>query len=133
MSPLILISIGLLLLVADIFLFTVALLWLGSGFIITGVIEFFYPMSMLIQILVAFVITLFLMLTLTKPVKKWLEGSDEVVRDDFLNVQGTGEILNGLVRYKGTFWSYESKNDKKYHEGDKVKVSKAQNGIAYIE
>ena len=73
------------------------------------------------------------MLTLHKPVKKWLDSSDEVIRDDFLNVAGTGEILNGLVRYKGTFWSYESKSGKKYHEGDKVKVSKAQNGIAYIE
>jgi len=51
MPPLILIALGLLMLVADIFLFTIALLWLGIGFIIVGIIEFFYPMNFMLQIL----------------------------------------------------------------------------------
>ena len=133
MSPLILISIGLLLLVTDIFLFTVVLLWFGIGFIIVGVVDFFYPMTILIQILLISIITLLLVLILTRPLKRWMDSSDEEINEDFLNVEGTGEIFQGMVKYKGTQWRYESKSSKKYHEGDKVKVSKTAHGIAYIE
>jgi len=133
MTPLILISIGLLLLVSDIFLFTVVLLWFGAGFIIVGVVDFFYPMTLLIQILSISVTTLLLVVTLTRPLKRWLNSSDEKIDEDFLNVEGDGKIFQGMVKYKGTQWRYESKSGKKYHEGDKVKVSKTAHGIAYIE
>ena len=130
----ILITIGILLVVADLFMGTVALLWFGIGFVIVGIVEFFYPINyILYELLASFSVSGILMLAFNKEVKNWIAKSDYVVKDDFLNESGIGEIQDGMVNFKGTYWEYYSESGKKYDEGTKVKVNKTKDNIAYLD
>ncbi|PSM51864.1 nodulation efficiency protein D (NfeD) [Campylobacter blaseri] len=96
------------------------LIFFGLGFFIVGILSFFIKISWEWQMLIAFVLSLVLMFVLKKPFKRWFHRYSEEIKDNYFDEEGVGEIKNGMVYYKGTFW--QSDDIAGLEEGAKVEV-----------
>lgn len=120
MSPMILIVIGTILIIFELLFLHFVLMFFGIGFLITGVVGFFVEFSWEVQILLAFTLSIILLFMLKKTIQQsFIKGSD-TINQDFLNESGVGEIKDGMVYFKGTFWQSNEIRDLK--DGDKVEV-----------
>lgn len=111
------------------------LIWFGIGFLITAFISVLFPYKDGVwQLATIAIISLGLLLVLRKKsLEKFLQ-SDEEINDNFLNEMGIGEIKNGKVFFKGTFWEIDSNLDEnEFEEGEKIKVLKTYKNFASIE
>jgi len=131
----ILFAIAIVLITLEMFLYSFVVIWFGLGFIIVGVLSFFYPFERAIwQLAVVSIISLvFLFLFRKKLLAKFLKSQKEI-KDNFFDEKGVGEIKNSKVFYKGTYWEITSSIDEKeFIEGEKVLVLKVLNNHATIE
>ena len=135
MSALVLLGVGIVMIVAEIFFGSVFLFFIGIGLCITSVIEYLVGFDSLGDRLVWQAVSicafsLLSLLVLRKPIKSWFNRSQ--VYEDTLCEGGEGEIREGMVYFKGTLWAYEN-SQRVFKEGDKVKVIKIHNNKAIIE
>ncbi len=135
MSFFTLLAIALVLITLEVFIYSFVVFWFGLGFLIVSFVEFIYPMNDVILQLCFVVIFSFLFLILfrKKFLNKFSKGQ-KIIKDDFLNDSGYGEVKNGKIFFKGTFWEFEGNLDEKeFKDGEKVFVEKTKNNIAYIK
>lgn len=135
LSPYILLAIGVFLIAFEAIVTSFFLIWFGIGFLITALISVYYPFSDGVwQVAVSCIIALVLLFLLReKATNKFLNSSEEI-SDNFFEGGGIGQIKNGKVFFKGTYWEIDSVlDDVQFSEGEKVNVIKAYKNFAKIE
>ncbi|RDU61034.1 NfeD family protein [Helicobacter marmotae] len=135
MSALVLLAIGILSIIVEIFLGSFFLVFIGLGLCITAGIEWLVGFGSFgnVFIMQALSICLFsfaMLILLRKPIKSWLSHAQNY--EDSLTHTGVGEIAQGMVYFKGTFWEYECENMQP-QEGDKVRIKEVKENKVVIE
>ena len=135
LSPLVLLSIGVILIALESLIFSFVLFWFGIAFIIVGGISFFdVTLDLKWQLSLVAIISLTLLLLLrAKVLKMFLKSKDGENNDNFLNETGYGVIKNGKIFYKATYWDYDPESKIVFDDGEKVFVEKTENNIAFIK
>lgn len=141
MSVWIVIAIGLLLMLGEIFTGTFFILFVGIAFILTGILELLFNFQSIVNTntelialqciligVLSFTLILFLRKYFTQKVFKF----SEVYSDDFLNESGIGIVRGDMIEYKGTLWSYK-KNNKKYKDGEQIIIKGVKNNQLIIQ
>lgn len=128
-NALIFLSVGILLIVAEMLVMGFFLIFFGIGFVVVGLLDFAFEIDILWQILLAFVISFVLLFALRKPIKRAFH-KDNGIKDEFLDDEGEGEIKEGMVYFKGTLWKADISE---LGEGDKVEVLGIKNGEILIK
>ena len=131
MSAWIFIALGIIFIIAEVLFMDFTLIFFGIGFLSVGILSFFIGLSWQIQLLSAAVLSIVLLVMLKKRIKTAFFKSKEKLEDNFLDENGVGEIKNGMVYYKSTFW--KSDEIANLNEGDKVKVKGVKNGQIVLE
>ena len=131
MSAWIFIALGIIFIIAEVLFMDFTLIFFGIGFLSVGILSFFVNLSWQIQLLLAAVLSIVLLVMLKKRIKTAFFKSKEKLEDNFLDESGVGEIKNGMVYYKSTFW--KSDEIANLNEGDKVKVKGVKNGQIVLE
>ena len=131
MSAWIFIALGVGFVIAEVLFMDFTLIFFGLGFLIVGILSFFVNLSWQIQLLLAATLSILLLVMLKKRIKTAFFKSKEKLEDNFLDESGVGEIKNGMVYYKSTFW----KSDKiaNLADGQKVRVKGVKNGQIVLE
>ena len=131
MSAWIFIAIGIVCVIAEVLFMDFTLIFFGIGFLSVGILSFFVGFSWQIQLLLAAVLSIVLLVMLKKRIKAAFFKPKEKLEDNFLDESGVGEIKNGMVYYKSTFW----KSDEISHlkDGEKVRVKGVKNGQIVLE
>lgn len=131
MSAWIFIALGVGFVIAEVLFMDFTLIFFGLGFLIVGILSFFINLSWQIQLLLAATLSILLLIMLKKRIKTAFFKSKEKLEDNFLDESGVGEIKNGMVYYKSTFW----KSDKiaNLADGEKVRVKGVKNGQIVLE
>lgn len=134
-DPFILLGIGVVLIGLEALIASFILIWFGLGFIITAFISMGYNFSNGVwQLAVVAIISLFFILILRKKALEKFLKSEENISDNFLSEGGIGEIKNGKVFFKGTYWEIHSQIDEKeFEEGEKVEVVETSKNFAKIQ
>ncbi|TLE03351.1 NfeD family protein [Helicobacter japonicus] len=136
MSALILLAIGIVAIIVEIFFGSFFLLFLGIGFCITSAIEFFigfhhFGNAFVWQAVSICLFSLLSLIALRKPIKSWFNRS-QTYDETMLYAGGEGEIREGMVYFKGTLWAYEDSHHI-FKEGEKVKVKEIKDNKAILE
>ena len=107
-------------------------MWIGLGFILIGVISFFYKFGDgYIQISFSVIVGVILLLIFKDRFKRWVFKKTPKIKDEFLEEEGIGEVREGKIYYKGTYWDYIS--DKSLpKDGQEVKIKKVEGNRVYI-
>ncbi|WP_418185546.1 NfeD family protein [Aliarcobacter vitoriensis] len=131
----ILFAIAIALITLEIFLYSFVVIWFGLGFIIVGVLSFFYPFESAIwQIALVSILSLIFLFLFRKKLLARFSKSQREVKDNFFDESGFGEFKQGKIFFKGTFWELEPNfDDKTLKDGEKIKVLKVKNNFAFIE
>ena len=138
MSFWILFVIGLVLIVAEMFSGSFFLLFIGVGFVLTGVLEWLVGFEnllinpLLAQAILISVISVFSFIFVKPALKRSLFQNSQSYKENFLDEQGEGEIKEGMVYFKGTLWAYEE-SKKHYNEGEKVRVKGVKNNRLILD
>lgn len=132
-SPEILYAMGVTLIVLEVFVFSFYLFFFGASLILTGALTAFGLTENTVQQLCAIsvLIVLFLLLIRTRLVA-YLTKGEEDINGDFLNEEGIGQVKNGKILYKATYWNFEPGKEV-FKEGEKVLVTSAKNNTASIK
>jgi membrane protein implicated in regulation of membrane protease activity len=129
-SSIILISIGIGLVSLEAILYSFFIVWFGFGFIIIGMINYFYIFSSgFVQIGSASVVAIVLMFLLKQKLIESLKKAEDI-KEDFFNEGGIGIVKNGMVFYKGTY--FEIISSKEYKENQKVDIEKIEKNKAFL-
>ena len=131
MSAWIFVALGVVFVIAEVLFMDFTLIFFGLGFLIVAILSFFINLSWQIQLLLAATLSILLLIILKKRIKTAFFKSKEKYEDNFLDESGVGEIKNGMVYYKSTFW----KSDKiaNLADGQKVRVKGVKNGQIVLE
>lgn len=120
LSPLILITLGVIFLFIELITLTFFSIFIAIGFFVVGAVAFFMEFGILWQLFFVALISLVMTFLLKKPIKKHFNKSDETIKDNFLDESGVGVVKNGMIYYKGTFWRIDDIGS--FDEGDRVEV-----------
>lgn len=134
-NPYILLAIGVFLIAFEAIVSSFILIWFGIGFVLTAFISYAYTYEDGIwQIATATLISLILIFLLRKKMLEKFLSSQKEIKEDFFNEKGIGQIRNGKVFFKGTYWDIDSElNDDAFLENEKVIVLKTFKNSAKIE
>lgn len=136
MSFWIMCSVGVLLVILEIFLGSFFLLFFGLGFLAVAFLglltdfAWFGIAPLVVQAILICAISLCLLL-LRKPIKRLFRHSQEL-GEDFLDSGGEGEIREGMAYFKGTLWKIQG-DASAYTEGQKVRIKSVKNNRVEIE
>ncbi len=123
-NPEILLGIGVALIALEIFMFSFYLMWLGLGFLIVGVISYFYPFeSGFVQLALSSVLGVVMLFLFKEKFQKYIFKNTPKSKDEFLEEAGVGVVKEGKVFYKGTFWEVDGDSSLP-NEGKKVNIKK---------
>nr|MBP3724506.1 NfeD family protein [Campylobacter sp.] len=131
MSAWIFVALGIAFVIAEVLFMDFTLIFFGIGFLIVAILSFFVDLSWQIQLLLAAIFSIVLLVLFRKRVKTAFFKSKEKYEDNFLDESGLGEIKNGMVYFKGTFW--KSGKIANLKDGDKIKVLGVKNGQIVLE
>ena len=131
MSAWIFIALGIIFIIAEVLFMDFTLIFFGIGFLSVGILSFFVNLSWQIQLLLAAVLSIVLLVMLKKRIKTAFFKPKEKLEDNFLDENGIGEIKNGMVYYKSTFW--KSDEIANLADGQKVRVRGVKNGQIVLE
>ncbi|MBR2157130.1 MAG: NfeD family protein [Campylobacter sp.] len=131
MSAWIFIALGIIFIIAEVLFMDFTLIFFGIGFLSVGILSFFVGLSWQIQLLSAAVLSIVLLVMLKKRIKTAFFKPKEKLEDNFLDESGVGEIKNGMVYYKSTFW--KSDEIANLADGEKVRVKGVKNGQIVLE
>ncbi|QKF59310.1 NfeD family protein [Aliarcobacter lanthieri] len=131
----ILFAMAIILITLEIFLYSFVVIWFALGFVIVGFISLFYHFESAIwQLAIVSIISLIFLFLYRKKLLIRFAKSQRVVKDNFFDEKGIGEIKNSKVFYKGTFWEIDSSlNENDFIEREKVEVLKISNNQALIK
>lgn len=110
MAEIILLGIGIGLIIAEMFLGSFFLLFIGFGFVVSAFLEWGlgfenYGNAYVLWALSVGVFSALSLVILRKPLKRYFKSQGY---DDFLShAEGVGVIKEGMVYFQGTLWSYE--------------------------
>ncbi len=130
------ITIGLLLLAAELMTGAFVILFFGIGFVVIGISGFFIGWSAgEFQLLSAMLLGGILTFTL-RPLFINSMNKDDLLLET-MQVGELGKIVknDGELRleYKGTTWVFENRGESDIAEGDEVMVERLKNNVAYIQ
>ncbi len=130
------ITIGLLLLAAELMTGAFVILFFGIGFVVIGISGFFIGWSAgEFQLLSAMLLGGILTFTL-RPLFINSMNKDDLPLET-MQVGELGKIVknDGELRleYKGTTWVFENRGESDIAEGDEVMVERLKNNVAYIQ
>lgn len=130
-----LISIGVVLVALEVFLYSFIAIWFGFGFVFIGFISIFYSFpNLYAQLGAVSVFSLLFLLFFRKLFLKRFSKSQKEISDNFFNSSGIGEFKQGKVFYKGTFWELDPNFDStKLVENQKINVLKVEQNIAFVD
>lgn len=131
MSAWIFVALGVVFVIAEVLFMDFTLIFFGLGFLIVAILSFFVDLSWQIQLLLVAVFSIVLLVLFRKRVKTAFFKSKEKYEDNFLDESGVGEIKNGMVYYKSTFW--KSDEIANLADGQKVRVKGVKNGQIVLE
>lgn len=125
-SAIYMIAIGLVLMALELIVLNFVLIFFGCSFIIIGLINLGFKFSLEWQLIATFLLSLVLIFALRGQLQGVFKKDKDDLNENFLDEAGVGEIKNGMIYYKGTFW----KSDEIGHlkDGDKVEVIGTSNG-----
>lgn len=131
-TPIILIGIGILLIGLEVIFSSFFIIWFGIGFLLIGLWHYIFPFTEgAYQLASVAILSMVLLFLFKEKVKKIFFKQSETIKDDYLNETGYGEVVEGMISFKGTLWKYEPKFELK--EGQRVKVLEAKNNRVKIE
>jgi len=133
-NPYILLGIGVVLIGLEALIASFVIIWFGLGFILTAFISMGYDFSDGVwQLACVSIISIVLIFALRKKaLEKFLKPEEEIT-DNFLSEGGIGEIKNGKVFFKGTYWEIDSDIDEKqFEDGEKIEVIETSRNSAKI-
>lgn len=128
-------ALGVVLIALEVFVASFVVIWFGLGFLLVSFVELVFPINDIVwQICFVAILSLIFLFLFRKKVLKRFSKAQKEIKDDFLNESGYGEVKNGKIFYKGTFWEFEGDLDEKeFQNGEKIFVEKTKNNIAYIK
>lgn len=135
-DPLIMLSIGVGLCVAELVLMNFVLIFFGASFIVVGLLNLGFRFAWQWQILCAFVLAFVLLFAFKKPLNRLFHKSSDEYKDNFLDESGVGEIKEGMVYFKGTLWESDEIDElikNGLNDGDKVRVLGIKDGKVVVE
>ncbi len=123
-NPEILLGIGIALITLEIFMFSFYLMWLGLGFLLIGIVSYFYTFdSGFVQLALSSILGVLLLLIFKEKFQKYIFKNTPKSKDEFLEGAGVGIVKEGRVFYKGTFWEVDGDSILP-NEGEKVNIKK---------
>ena len=123
-TPEILFGIGVALIALEIFVFSFYLMWLGFGFLLVGIMSYFYPFdSGFVQLAFSSILGVVLLLLFKEKFQEYVFRNTPESKDEFLDEAGKGLVKEGKVFYKGTFWEVDG-NSTLPDEGEEVIIKK---------
>jgi len=143
-APMYLIAIGVLLIALEALFYSFILIWFGIAFILVGLLtsidisttdgisSSIYTDGLWQLASVGIIALILLLLLRSRVLNRFLKPSKHQHNDDFLNTSGIGEIHEGRVYFKGTYWEYHNK-DTNFKDGESVQVISTQGNTAIIE
>jgi membrane protein implicated in regulation of membrane protease activity len=134
-TPIVLLSIGILLIAIEAIITSFVVIWIGLALIIVSGITLIYSFNDgYYQIASVAIMSIILLLLLrTKLKDKFMNSKEGEIEDNFLKTGGKGRIKNNQVYFKGTYWKYDSKSRDTYNEDEEVKVIQTKNSTAFIK
>lgn len=131
-TPMIMIGIGIFLIGLEVLLSSFFIIWFGIGFLLIGAWHYVFPFTEgAYQLASVAILSMILLFLFKEKARKMLFRQSELIKDDYLNEAGYGEVVEGMISFKGTLWKYEPKIELK--EGQRVKVLEAKNNRVKIE
>ena len=128
-------AIGVVLITLEVFIYSFVVIWFGIGFVLVALLSLVYTIDDLIwqMALISIISLLFLVLFRKKLLIRFSKSQKEM-SDNFFDEKGFGEIKNGKVYYKATYWEFDPSIDEKdFQDGEKVMVLKTKNNYASIK
>lgn len=125
------IAIGLFLMALELIALNFVLIFFGISFVIVGAINFGFEFSLEWQLVATSLLALVLIFALRGKLKGAFLKDSDGLNENFLDEAGVGEINNGMIYYKGTFWKSDEISGLK--NGDKVEILGTKNGKIYIK
>jgi membrane protein implicated in regulation of membrane protease activity len=126
-----------LLFIAEMLTVTFYLLWLGIGAVVGGLIALFIPNSLLLQVVIASIVSLILTI-LTKRISKnfreakgYTDTVDQLVGKKGIMVQTITNEANGIVKIDGDMWTAVS--DEPILDGESVIVVKRRSTVVHVK
>lgn len=126
-----------LLFIAEMLTVTFYLLWLGIGAVVGGLIGLFVPNSLLLQVVIASVVSLSLTF-FTKRISKnfreakgYTDAVDQLVGKKGIVLQAITNGVNGIVKIEGDMWTAVS--DEPILEGENVIVVKRSSTVVHVK
>ncbi|MBN2815051.1 MAG: nodulation efficiency protein D [Campylobacterales bacterium] len=132
-SAMLLIAMGIGLIALEALLFSFVVFWFGVATILVGFSSYFIEYNDgLWQLATIALIALLLLFTLrSKALERFMKSQDHEHNDNFFNTSGEGEVRNGKVYFKGTYWKIESQQ--LFSEGERVRVTSTEGSTAQVE
>lgn len=126
-----------LLFIAEMLTVTFYLLWLGIGAVVGGLIGLFVPNSLLLQVVIASVVSLSLTF-FTKRISKnfreakgYTDAVDQLIGKKGIIVQAVTNEANGIVKIEGDMWTAVS--DEPILDGERVIVVKRSSTVVHVK
>lgn len=126
-----------LLFIAEMLTVTFYLLWLGIGAVVGGLIALFVPNSLLLQVVIASIVSLVLTI-FTKRISKnfreakgYTDAVDQLVGKKGIIVQTITNEANGIVKIDGDMWTAVS--DEPILDGENVIVVKRSSTVVHVK
>ena len=126
-----------LLFIAEMLTVTFYLLWLGIGAVVGGLIGLFVPNSLLLQVVIASVVSLSLTF-FTKRISKnfreakgYTDAVNQLVGKKGIVLQAITNEVNGIVKIEGDMWTAVS--DEPILEGENVIVVKRSSTVVHVK
>lgn len=126
-----------LLFIAEMLTVTFYLLWLGIGAVVGGLIGLFIPNSLLLQVVMASVVSLSLTF-FTKRISKnfreakgYTDAVDQLVGKKGIIMQAITNEANGIVKVDGDMWTAVS--DEPILDGENVIIVKRSSTVVHVK
>lgn len=126
------IIVGFLLLILEFMISGVITVFFGVGALLVGILSWFLPMPVNLQLLIFVATSTLLVVTLRNKFKEWFmgEAKDTVEEDEFTGkravvTKSIGPAQTGKVEFRGSYWEAESDVD--IPEGASVEIIDKKN------
>ncbi|MGG2092456.1 NfeD family protein [Bacillus sp. S13(2024)] len=126
-----------LLFIAEMLTVTFYLLWIGIGAVVGGLIALFVPNSLLLQVVIASIVSLILTI-FTKRISKnfreakgYTDAVDQLVGKKGIIVKTITNEANGIVKIDGDMWTAVS--DEPILDGESVIVVKRNSTVVHVK
>ncbi|SHN90283.1 NfeD family protein [bacterium endosymbiont of Bathymodiolus sp. 5 South] len=132
LSVTLLFSLGIFFTFLEVILYSFFIIWFGIAFLVVAIIEFFFPLpSIWVQLSLVVVIAVVLFLAFYKPLKSFVNKSQNF-SNDFIKQHGKGIIKNNMLNYQGSYFKVVD-CDISALDGTEVEVIKIDKNNAWIK